>query len=88
MEINGKIDLGSMTKAEITDYFKSIGEAKFRAEQVYGWLCRGVPLSEMTNLSLALRSRLAETCLDTVPRVEKKLVSAFDLFNRLYALNI
>ena len=73
-----KIDIASMTKPELCDYFKSIGEPKFRAEQVFTWLSRGASFSEMTNLSKALREKLAANCLDTLPRVEQKLVSKLD----------
>ncbi len=73
-----KIDIASMTKAELCEYFKSIGEPKFRAEQVFSWISRGASFAEMTNLSKALRDKLAENCLDTLPQVEEKLVSKLD----------
>ena len=73
-----KIDLASMNKAELCDYFKSIGEPKFRAEQVFTWISRGASFSEMTNLSKALRDKLSENCIDTLPQVEEKLVSKLD----------
>ena len=73
-----KIDIASMTKPELCDYFKSIGEPKFRAEQVFTWLSRGASFSEMTNLSKALREKLEANCLDTLPKVEQKLVSKLD----------
>ena len=73
-----KIDIASMTKAELCDFFKSIGEPKFRAEQVFSWISRGASIDEMTNLSKALREKLSEFCLDTLPRVEEKLVSQID----------
>lgn len=73
-----KIDIASMTKPELCDYFKSIGEPKFRAEQVFTWLSRGASFSEMTNLSKALREKLEVNCLDTLPKVEQKLISKLD----------
>ncbi|MBQ9071305.1 MAG: 23S rRNA (adenine(2503)-C(2))-methyltransferase RlmN [Clostridia bacterium] len=73
-----KIDIASMTKAELCDYFKSIGEPKFRAEQVFSWISRGTPVSEMTNLSKALREKLEKCALNTLPTVEEKLVSKLD----------
>ena len=78
MTVNGKYDLASMSREELRNYFKEIGEPKFRADQVFSWICRGTPIAEMTNLSAALRARLAESCIETLPRVEKKLVSAID----------
>ena len=73
-----KIDIASMTKAELCDFFKSIGEPKFRAEQVFGWISKGASIDEMTNLSKSLREKLAAIALDTLPRVEEKLVSKID----------
>ena len=73
-----KIDLYSMTDVELEEYFVSIGEPKFRAKQVFPRLAEGTPIDEMTNLSKKLRDRLKEETLDTLPRVEAKLVSKID----------
>ena len=78
MIIDGKYDLASMTKEELVSFFGSISEPKFRAEQVFSWISRGASFDEMTNISKALRNKLSETCIDTVPRVDTKLVSAID----------
>ncbi len=67
-----------MTEAELSEFFVSIGEAKYRAKQVFAALHRGDSLAEMTNLSKALRERLAEMTLDTLPKVELKLTSKID----------
>ena len=73
-----KIDISSMTKDELTELFKSLGEPKFRADQVFSWISRGASLDEMTNLPRALREKLASISLDTLPQVEEKLVSKID----------
>ena len=73
-----KIDLYSMTDTELEEFFVSLGEPRFRAKQVFPRLADGTPLSEMTNLSKALRARLEDICLDTLPKVEQKLVSKLD----------
>ncbi|MBR2930222.1 MAG: 23S rRNA (adenine(2503)-C(2))-methyltransferase RlmN [Clostridia bacterium] len=73
-----RIDLYSLTEEELIDFFISLGEPKFRAKQVFPKLHEGVAISEMTSLSKALRERLADITLDTLPRVEKKLVSKID----------
>ena len=53
-------DIKSMTLAELTDDFSALGEPKYRAGQVYSWLHRGArSFDEMTNLSKALREKLA-----------------------------
>lgn len=73
-----KIDLYSMTDTELEEYFVSLGEPRFRAKQVFPRLADGTPISEMTNLPKKLRERLASEVLDTLPRVEAKLVSKVD----------
>ncbi len=73
-----KYDLYSMTEEELIELFASLGEPKFRAKQVFPKLHEGVRLEDMTSLSKKLRERLAEITVDTLPRVEKKLVSRID----------
>ena len=73
-----KTDLYSLTQSELCDFFSSIGEKPFRANQVFSWLSLGTPIDEMTNLSKPLRERLKEITLDTLPRVEEKYVSRID----------
>lgn len=71
-------DLYSMTEDELSDYIVSLGEPRFRAKQIYAWLPSGTPIGEMTNIPAALRARLAADTLDTLPRVQRKLVSKID----------
>ena len=73
------IDIKSMTLEELTAWLKDQGEPAFRAEQVFRWLYRGVTsFEEMTDLSKALRQRLAETALLTPPQVARKQISRED----------
>ena len=73
------IDLKSMTPEQIKQLLTQWGQPAFRAEQVFTWLHRGVTsFDEMTNLPQALRAKLAEQCLLTVPVVERRQVSAQD----------
>ena len=73
------IDIKSMTLEELTAWLKDQGEPAFRARQVFKWLYRGVTsFEEMTDLSKALRQRLAETALLTPPQVARKQVSRED----------
>ena len=72
-------DLKSMTRPELEAYFKELGQPKFRAIQVFRWLHRGVEsFDEMTDQPKALREKLKETCIITVPKVERKQVSQLD----------
>ncbi len=73
-----KYDLYSMTEDELASFFVSIGEPKFRAKQVFPELHKGVLITEMTALSKKLREGLSEITLDTLPRVEERLVSKID----------
>ena len=73
-----KTDLYSMTDTELAEFFVSLGEAKFRAKQVFPRLHAGDRLDEITTLSKSLREKLSELTLDTLPKVELKLVSKID----------
>lgn len=73
-----KYDLASMSESELEELILSLGEPKFRAKQIYSWLASGTPISDMTNIPKALRNKLLELSEDTLPTVEKKLVSKID----------
>ena len=74
-----KTDLKSMTIPELEAYLAELGEAKFRAKQIFTWMHRGAAsFEEMTNLPKTLRSKLEERCTLTVLRVERKQVSKLD----------
>lgn len=49
-----------MNKEELSAYIVSLGEPKFRATQIWGWLLKGADFSEMNNLPAALRTKLSE----------------------------
>lgn len=68
-----------MTPEELAAWLKELGEPAFRAKQIFKWLYRGVDsFEEMSDLSKALRQKLAETALLTPPAVARKQVSAQD----------
>lgn len=72
-------DLKSMLPEELEAYFQGLGQPRFRAMQVFRWLHGGAEsFDEMTNLPKPLREKLKETCILTVPRVERKQVSQLD----------
>ena len=78
MNLNDKVDLYSMDADELSAFVKSIGEPAFRAKQIAAWLPLGAPISEMTNLSKSLRDKLSMLTVDTLPKVEEKLISRID----------
>lgn len=75
-----KKDIKSMTLPELEEEIKSLGEAKFKAKQIYLWLHKNMVSSfeEMSNISKALREKLSE-CYEIYDcSIEKKLVSVYD----------
>ncbi len=64
----GKFDLCSASFAQIEEFVLSLGLARYRAEQIFRWIVRGVgTFTEMTDLSQTDRQRLEETAFLTVP---------------------
>lgn len=73
-----KTDIYSMLPSELEEYFVSLGQPKFRAKQTFARLSAGCSIDEITSLPKPLRERLCAECLDTLPTVERKLVSKID----------
>ena len=72
-------DIKSMTLTELEQEMLAMGEPKFRAKQIFTWLHRGVrSFGEMSNLSKALRERLAEEYSLECPTVARRLESQKD----------
>ena len=63
---------------EIKEILGEMGEKPFRAGQVFSWLHKGARFSEMTNLPLSLREKLAERGADQPVEVRQSLVSQLD----------
>ncbi|MBS4785329.1 MAG: 23S rRNA (adenine(2503)-C(2))-methyltransferase RlmN [Clostridiales bacterium] len=78
--MNERIDIKSMDLEELTGLMQSLGEPRFRAGQVFSWLHqkRVTGFEEMTNLSAALRQKLAERCIITRVEIVHRLVSRLD----------
>lgn len=72
------MDLLSMSFGELEDFLISLGEPKYRAKQIYRWLCLGTEIKDMTDISLAGREKLADRAELFYPRVVRKASSALD----------
>lgn len=74
---------------ELTKELESIGEKKFRAEQIFKWLYveKVKSFDEMTNLSLELRKKLKENFDICNFEIVKKLVSKDGTIKYLFGLN-
>ncbi len=73
------IDLKDLEYDELTEYLISIGEKKFRAEQIFSWLHKGAEsYDEMTNLSKSTREKLQKETYVSVLKIREKCVSKLD----------
>ena len=74
---------------ELTKELESIGEKKFRAEQIFKWLYveKVKSFDEMTNLSLELRKKLKENFDICNFEIVRKLVSKDGTIKYLFGLN-
>ncbi len=59
--LNSKQDIRELSKEDLRQFFKKIGDKEFRGNQVYEWLWikNAHSFEEMTNISLATREQLA-----------------------------
>ena len=82
-------DIKSLTPDELRTQLTGAGFPKFRAEQVGGWLQKGVTeFGQMKNISGELRQFLESRYYISVATIEKKLVSRYDkTVKYLFSLN-
>lgn len=73
------IDLKDFEFDELAAYLKELGEPKFRAQQIFAWLHKGVcDYDEMTNISAATKAKLRETTYVSTLKIREKYVSRLD----------
>lgn len=73
-----KIDILSLSLAELEEEIIKMGEPRFRAKQIFEWINKGAWDDEMKNIPKSLKAKLNEKFIFTLPVVEKKLVSKLD----------
>lgn len=75
-----KEDIFSLSAEELADELEALGEKKFRAGQIFEWLHvkRAVSFDEMTNISLALRTKLSDKFYINRLNIVRKLESSID----------
>ena len=73
-----KINLLGHTQTQLEVFFESLGEKRFRATQLMKWVHQlgVVDFAQMTNMSKALRAKLADIAELTLPEVVKQWDSA------------
>ena len=73
------IDLKDLEYGELCEFIGNLGEAKFRAKQIFSWLAKGVTdFDEMTDISKEMREKLRKSAHISKLEIEKKLVSKID----------
>lgn len=73
-----KIDLLSITYEELQELVISLGEPKYRAEQLFVQMHKGISPERTTNVGKKMTEKLAERAFYYIPSIQKKLVSAID----------
>ena len=71
-------ELTGMTCEELTAWIREQGYPAFRGKQVFHWIHQGADFDEMTNLSKALRSELAEKAVAQPVRIRLERKSPAD----------
>lgn len=66
-----KVNLLGLSQKALSEYFVTLGEKPFRAQQVLKWIhAEGITdFAQMTNLSKSLRAQLTEHCVVHAPEV-------------------
>ncbi|MCC8169814.1 MAG: 23S rRNA (adenine(2503)-C(2))-methyltransferase RlmN [Oscillospiraceae bacterium] len=73
------IDLKDFEYDELMEFLTEQGEKKFRAEQIFSWLHKGIrSYEEMTNISKATREKLEKISYVSTLKIREKYVSKLD----------
>jgi 23S rRNA (adenine2503-C2)-methyltransferase len=76
-DVSGKINLLNFDHKSMREYFESIGEKPFRADQIMKWIYHFgySDFEKMTNVNKKLREKLQQNCVITAPQITEKQVS-------------
>ena len=81
-----KTDILSLSLPELEEFIVSLGEPKYRATQVYGWLYKGADIDGMNNVPASLKEMLRETALVARAEVDQKQISRDGTVKYLFRL--
>src|SRR5690554_5475120 len=77
--MSNKINVLDLSYEELTEFFASIGEKKYRSEQILNWIGKGVrDIDKMTDMSADLRETLKKRIIIGNLTAVKKLISQND----------
>ena len=68
----------SLLPDELEELVLSLGEPKYRAKQLFAPMHAGVSPEDITNIGKALKQKLSDGAIYSLPTVRRKLVSAID----------
>ncbi|MEQ3695859.1 MAG: 23S rRNA (adenine(2503)-C(2))-methyltransferase RlmN [Pseudomonadales bacterium] len=73
-QVTPKVNLLGMSEQKMTEFFASIGEKSFRAQQIMKWIHHlgAEDFDQMTNISKSLREKLKEIAEITPPEVVQR----------------
>lgn len=71
-------NLLNFTYEELENFIVSLGEAKFRAKQIFAPMHKGISPADLTNLSAKTKEKIFEGAKYSLPKIRRKLVSALD----------
>lgn len=71
-------ELCALSFEELKQFVTGLGESTFRTSQIAEWVKKGADIEEMTNLSKALREKLAAVAVTNSVRINECLTSKLD----------
>ena len=71
-------NLLNFTYEELESFIISIGEAKFRAKQIFTPMHKGISPADLTNLSAKTKEKIFASAKYSLPKIRRKLISALD----------
>ncbi len=75
---NKKYDILSLTLEDVEKIVLELGEPRFRAKQIFGWINKGMWGEEMRNIPASLQKKLEDVCEFRLPIIKRRLVSKLD----------
>lgn len=68
----------SYLPSELEELMVELGEQKYRADQIFTQLHKGILLDEMTNIGKATKQKIKDVADTSIPQIKRKLVSKID----------
>ena len=72
-----KVDLLSLYPNELTSLVLSLGEPKYRANQIFTQIHKGIDPCDITNIGKETKRKLSEATFFFLPKIKIKLVCCF-----------